>query len=564
MTHDETLSPAFAAGVVANQAERRAAGLREFDYIVCGAGSSGSVVARRLAENPAVTVLLLEAGGDDVAASVSDPLLWQANLGGARDWGFVAEPSPHLNGRAMPLSMGKGLGGGSSINAMMWSRGHQTDWDHFAQETGDAGWGYQSVLGMYRRIEDWQGAPDPLRRGRGGLFPVETAKDPHPLATAMLHGAADVGIPTFADPNGAMMEGSGGAALCNVAIRGGTRSSIFRRYVYPVMAQPNLTVLTHALVTRILIERCQARGVEVLLDNQRIQVRARCETILSLGAINTPKLLLQSGVGDAAQLRRHGIALAEHLPGVGQNFQDHVMAAGCGWASPEPLVPRNNQCEATFFWKSDAQLDTPDIQAILVELPGGVQDPGAPLAESWKLLPGLVRPKSRGTITLTGCDPLQPIRIEAQALADPDDVAALVRGVTLCREIANGAAMAPFNRGEVAPGNLTGAALEAFVRESAATVWHQAGTAKMGRDAMSVVDAELRVYGIANLRIADASIMPRVTTGNTMAPCVVIGERLAMLMTATRVGARSGVHAHDGLPADEERSRPVEDALGRC
>ncbi len=537
MKHDGETTAAFETRVSANQALQRAEDRREYDYIVCGAGSSGSVVARRLAEDPDVTVLLIEAGGGDASPSVSNPALWIDNLGGERDWGFVAEPSAHLNGRAMPLSMGKGLGGGSSINAMVWSRGHRTDWDHFARETGDDAWSYESVLGIYRRIEDWRGAPDPLRRGQGGLFPVEPARDPHPLATALLRGAADAGIATFADHNGAMMEGAGGAALCNLAISGGLRSSVFRRYLYPAMARPNLTVLTHTTVTRVLIERREARGVEIVIDGQWRQIRTRCETILSLGAINTPKLLMQSGIGDMSQFRRHGIALVEHLPGVGRNLQDHVMVAGCVWESPEPIVPRNNLGEATFFWKSDPHLETPDIQAFVVEAPivahdAGGRDP-APAA-SWSLLPGLVRPKSRGSVTITGAAPASPVRIEANALADPDDLTALVRSVELCRDIGNGAALRPYVKREVMPGNLSREGLTAFVRNTASTVWHQAGTAKMGRDAMSVVDAELRVYGIANLRVADASIMPRVMTGNTMAPCVVIGERAAALLTAAR------------------------------
>ncbi|MBE2992257.1 GMC family oxidoreductase N-terminal domain-containing protein [Sphingomonas sp. CFBP 13603] len=537
MKRDGETDAAFAVRVAANQLGRRADDLGEYDYIVCGAGSSGSVVARRLADDPDVTVLLIEAGGNDVGPSVSEPLLWPTNLGSERDWGFVAEPSAHLNGRAMPLSMGKGLGGGSSINVMVWSRGHQTDWDYFAHEAGNDAWNYESVLGIYRRIEDWRGAPDPVRRGRGGLFHVEPAQDPHPLAGALLRGAADAGIATFADPNGVMMEGPGGAAICNLAISGGLRSSVFRRYVYPAMARPNLTVLTHATVTRVLIERREAKGVEIVVDGRWRQIRARCETILSLGAINTPKVLMQSGIGDVAQLKSHGIALAEHLPGVGRNFQDHVMVAGCVWESPEPIVPRNNLGEATFFWKSDPQLATPDIQTFVAEAPIVAQDAlerYAPPASAWSLLPGLVRPKSRGSVTLTGASPASPVRIEANALSDPDDLEALVRSVELCRDIGNGAALRPFVKREAMPGNLRRSALTAFVRDTASTVWHQSGTAKMGRDAMSVVDAELRVYGIANLRVADASIMPRVTTGNTMAPCVVIGERAATLLIAAR------------------------------
>jgi choline dehydrogenase len=252
---------------------------------------------------------------------------------------------------------------------------------------------------------------------------------------------------------------------------------------------------------------------------------------------------MQSGIGDSETLARHGIAAVVHLPGVGQNFQDHVMVAGCVWESPEPIIPRNNLGEATFFWKSNGDLETPDIQAFLIEVPVVTQEAvgsyGPPPASSWSLLPGLVRPQSRGEVRLTGPNPIDPVAIDANVLSHPDDVTALVRSVELCREIGNSASLRPFAKREMMPGNLTGEALRAFVRLTASTVWHQSGTAKMGVDEMSVVDSQLRVYGIANLRIADASIMPRVTTGNTMAPCVVIGERLGALLAASNAPAVS-------------------------
>lgn len=443
----------------------------------------------------------------------------------------------------MPLSMGKGLGGGSSVNAMVWARGHASDWDYFAEAARDPAWGHEAVLDIYREIEDWGGGPDPRRRGQGGLFPVEPARDPHPIAAAMLLAAGGAGIASFADHNGAMMEGPGGASLCNLAIRDGQRSSVFRRYVYPLMAQANLTVLTQATVTRVLIDRDTAMGVEVLIDGRLLKIRARGETILSLGAIHTPKVLMQSGIGEASALRSHGIAVVADLPGVGSNFQDHVMVAGCVWESPEPMEPRNNLGEATFFWKSNETLETPDIQTFLIEVPIVTEEAQAqycaPPAAAWSLLPGLVRPKSRGSVRLSGPNASDPVIIDANVLSDPDDLTALVRSVELCREIGNSLALRPFAKREVMPGNLTGEALCEFVRQTASSVWHQSGTARMGLDDMSVVDGELRVYGVAKLRIADASIMPRVTTGNTMAPCVIIGERLGSLLSGPGHGAPS-------------------------
>jgi choline dehydrogenase len=487
------------------------------------------VVARRLAENPDVSVLLLEAGGSDDVPSVTESARWFENLGSERDWNFVAQPNPHLKGRSMPLNMGKVLGGGSSINVMAWARGHKNDWDFFASESGDTAWNYESVLEIYRRIEDWQGTPDPTRRGTGGLVFVQSAPDPNPIAPAMVEGARSIGMPAFDSNNGRLMEGGGGASILDLRVRDGKRLSAFRTYVFPYMDRPNLTVLTHALVTKLTSEGKRATGVEIALDGQIQRITAGLEVVLSLGAMHTPKVLMLSGIGDQAELQRLGIPVVQHLPGVGQNFQDHF-GIGCIWEYQQPLSIRNNGGEATFFWKSNPSLDTPDLQTCLGEVPICSAETGAkfnPPAASWSLFGGVVRPKSRGQIRLTGPNLDDPVQIEANTLSRPDDLKAAVACVELCREIGNSAALRPFTRREVMPGNLRGAELEDFIRDAAVTYWHQTCTAKMGRDSMSVVDAQLKVYGIENLRIADGSIMPRVTTGNTMAPCIIIGERAA-------------------------------------
>jgi len=525
----------FAERVRVNQAKLTSELKPHYDFIICGSGSSGSVVARRVAENPDVSVLLLEAGGSDDVPSVMEAGQWPANLGSDRDWAFKDQPNPNLNGRSIPLNMGKVLGGGSSINVMCWARGHKNDWDYFASEAGDPAWSYESVLNIYRHIEDWHGAPDPKYRGTGGPVFVQPAPDPNPIAPAMLEGARSVGIPTFENQNGRMMEGASGCSIMDVRIRDGKRQSVFRSYTFPYMDRPNLTVLTHALVTRITLEGKRATGVECIYNGKTHRIGAGLEVVLSVGSIHTPKVLMQSGIGDEVELKRFGIPLVQHLPGVGQNFQDHA-AIGCVWEYQKPLAPCNSGAEATFFWKSDLSLDTPDIQTCLAEVPltsTEMLTRFKPPAGSWTMFGGIVRPKSRGRIRLTGPNPTDQVQIDSNLMSHPDDLKAAIACVQLCREIGNSDAFRPFVKREVMPGNLKGAELENFIRDSVVTYWHETCTAKMGRDAMSVVDANLKVYGIENLRIADGSTMPRVATGNTMAPCVIIGERAGEILKAS-------------------------------
>ncbi len=522
----------FAEQVRSNQRQLTSELRHQYDFIVCGSGSSGSVVARRLAENPDVSVLLLEAGGTDDVPNVMEANQWPMNLGTDRDWSFQGQPNLHVNGRSIPFSMGKVLGGGSSINVMVWARGHKQDWDFFASVANDPAWSYESVLKIYRRLEDWHGVPDPMYRGTGGPVFVQPAPDPNPLAPATVEGARVVGIPTFENPNGRMMEATKGASISDVRVRNGKRESIFRSYVYPYMDRPNLTVLSHALVTQLTFQGKRVTGVEIAYRDAIYRIGAAVEVVLSLGAIHTPKVLMQSGIGDEAELRRFGIPVVQHLPGVGQNFQDHV-AFDCVWEYQTAIAPRNNLSEAIFFSTSQSGLSSPDLFVCQAEVPKASAENAARFGlpdAGWTLFGAVAQPKSRGRLRLTGANPSDPMLIDANTLSDPEDLKTAIACVELCREVGNSAPLRPFVKCEVMPGNLKGAELERFIRDAATSFWHETCTAKMGRDSLSVVDSNLRVYGIDNLRIADGSILPRVTTGNTMASCVVIGERAAEIL----------------------------------
>jgi choline dehydrogenase len=522
-----------------NQQKLAASLKSHYDFIICGAGTSGSVVAARLAADPKIQVLLLEAGGTDETDLVMNPNRWPMTLGSELDWGFVAEPNPNLNGRAIGYSMGKVLGGGSSINVSTWSRGHRADWDFYASESGDPSWSYAAVLDLYRgRVEAWAGSPDPDYRGTHGTVHVQPAADPHPFSVALLEGAERLGLQRFPNSNGQMMESVGGCAFIDETVREARRQSIFRSYAYPIMDQPNLTVLTGTLVARIQFSGCRATGIEFLYDGKTHRAEATCEVVLSLGAIQTPKLLMQSGIGDEAELTNAGITVLHALSGVGRNLHDHV-SFGCVWENvgiPSPKIPRS---QTSCFWKTRTALEAPNFYVYSHGGPEFTPENAArfkPPAACWSLSAGM-RPNSRGVIHLTGSDPADPVSIDPNYLDDPQDLKDIVAGLSLAREIGNSPQLCPFTGREVAPGPISVTELEQFFRDGLVTHWHQSGSAQMGRDSMSVVDGQLKVYGIDGLRIADASILPRVTTGNTMAPCVIIGERAAeMLRDAHKIG----------------------------
>lgn len=515
-----------------------------FDVIVCGSGASGSVIARRLSDDPNVNVLLIEAGGFDYPPSVLDAGRWPENIGSDHDWAFLSEPQANLHGRSLQLSMGKIAGGSTAINAMIWARGHQHDWDHYAAETGDQSWSYQSVLAIYRDIEDYHGDCD-LPRGKGGLVRINQPGSPHPIATAMLDAAQVSGIPTFSSPNGRMMEGKGGCAISDVRITGRQRHSIFDSYVRPVLGRANLTVLNEAEVYRVVIENGRAVGVDAFSEGQLRRFTALHQVVLSTGAINTPRILMQSGIGDEVELKRLGIPVVQHLPGVGENLQDHLCFPSV-YEYRHEMPAQGNGSEATLYATTEVAGQSPDVVMCQTEFSfcsPEVAQQGLP-EHGWSIAAGLAQPKSRGRVRLRSADRADPLHIQLNALSDPADIRVAKAAIELTREVGAAGPLQALTRRQVFPGDIYAGDLDRFIRDDAVPFWHQTCTAKMGRDSMSVVDGELKVYGIEGLTVADGSVFPRIPTGNTMAPCVVVGERASQILRRQILSKNSADETH--------------------
>jgi choline dehydrogenase len=509
----------------------------EFDVIVCGAGSAGSTIAGTLAADEGLRVLLLEAGPDDTGERVSDPDRWFENLGSDRDWGFVTTPGAQVDNRRLLYSMGKGLGGGGSINAGVWSRGHRRDWEDFAAISGDPRWGYQSTLDAYREVETWRGEPDPGRRGTSGPMHIRPAQPLHPFFSAMLAGAESAGLKRYDSPNGELAERGAGCAVRDEIIEDGTRRSPYRAFVAPRLGQRNLTVLTQTLVTRVLFERDRAVGVEAVSGGRPVRFRAAREVVLSLGAVQTPKILMQSGIGPAGHLEPLGIGVVEDLPGVGANLDDHVQF-GCVWEAGAQELPPPPRAQAVCFWGDDGHAEAPKFVmysgASAFMSPEAQARYGSP-DPAFTFLLGM-RLRSRGSVRLADADPASAPVIETGHFDEPEDLREAVEAYRFAEAIADAEAMRPYRGTHKIPADRSDAGVAAYIRAAATTFWHQCGTARIGadNDSDAVLDAELRVRGVENLRVADASALPRVTSGNTMAPCVVVGHRAAGLIRAER------------------------------
>ena len=522
-----------------------------FDYIIVGAGSAGCVLANRISESPNNRVLLLEAGPEDKALSLKMPAAMLTNLNGTQyNWAYKGEPEPGYNGRQLKHDRGKALGGSSSINGMVYIRGHAKDYDAW-EAAGCEGWGFADVLPYFKRMECYEGGETEFR-GASGPLKIRRPVPKDPLSIAFIKAGVEAGYPATDDISGYCQEGYGvfDSTVCN-----GERWSVARGYLNPVKNRPNLNIVTHASVQRVLLEGTQAKGV-VYKDKrgEEITVVANIDTIVCCGAVGTPHLLMLSGLGPAEHLKAKGIDVVKDLPGVGQNLNDHPdfvlkfkclqpvsiwpktrpiqrTIEGIKWLATRKGVCGSNHFDAVSCIRSRPEIDYPDLQLCL-----------SPIAVdniNWEPIPehafqihvGLMRAHSRGRVELRDANPDSPPTILANYLQDERDCITIRNGTRLVRELVKQSAFTELCGDEIFPGNevQSDAAIDASIRDHSVSQWHLSCTAKMGpaTDPMSVVDPKGNVHGVSGLRIVDASIMPEVTNGNTNAPTIMIAEKLS-------------------------------------
>lgn len=499
----------------------------DYDVIVVGSGSGGAAVTRRLVEAGS-EVLLIEAGppGIDVP-QIDDPAQWVSLGRGAYDWGYDYEPTLRVNGHAIGIPRGKVLGGSTAINAMMWYRGHPADYDAW-EAAGARGWSFADCLPYFRRTEDWQGGASAWR-GAGGPLRIERPDRLHPVAQALIDGAAAIGVPVIDDPNGADNEG---AAPANFNIARGKRWSSMNGYLMPILEHPGLTVLTGAMAFELLLQDGACHGVRHCCEDVVRDTHAREHVVLACGAIDTPRLLMLSGIGDPIELHRLGIPVRHALPGVGRNLQDHPLAQACVIRARKPLGPvTENGGGSVVNWKSSPDLPQPDLHAFPVQ--GNSAGPAIRArhdlsGDVFSFGFGLMRSKSVGHLKLLDATPGGALEIQPNFLAEPDDLEAMIAALEQVMEMAAAPVNAHLFGGFAAPdGRLGRREMIEFLRDACSTFFHTCGTCRIGEDEMAVVDSRLAVRGLDRLTIADASVMPVIPTCNTHAPVSMIGERAA-------------------------------------
>ena len=513
-----------------------------FDYVVVGAGSAGCVLAARLSEDPSTRVLLVEAGAAAGPELMAVPPAWPSLIGSSVDWGYSTVPQSGTNNLIHPYPRGKVLGGSSSINAMAFLRGHRAGYDAWAQN-GAVGWDYQNLLPFFKRSERAAGR-DPNYRGAEGPMQVSPPVDVNKLVNAYLDAAVEVGHSITADLNGKEQEG---VAWLEMNIVGGARQSAADGYLRPALSRSNLAVVPNALVRRLTLSADRCTGIEYLVDGQPQWAGADREVILSAGTIGSAQLLMLSGIGPADHLREFDIDVVSDLPGVGANLQDHPLA-GITYSAIKPIpAGTNNHSDLVAALRSHPGLSAPDVQLIFLGIPYYPPMLAGPVI-GYTIGISLMQPHSRGSVRLASSDPTTAPLIDPNLLADKRDVAAMVAGLRMAREVGEARALAEWRDTEELPGAAAqdDGELREYLCRVTGPYFHGVGTCRIGDDPLAVVDTELRVHGISALRVVDASVMPRIIGANTYATVLAIAERAAWLMCASPTSICGSADPADG------------------